>query len=289
MGEYKIKDIETLTGIKAHTLRIWEKRYSIPQPERTETKIRTYSDQDLTQLLNVSLLNKSGMKISHIAHLDRQQLNQKVNEILKSQNGDLIFDKLILALIDMNEQLFTETFNLLIAEHGILKTFSTYINEFLTRIGIMWMTGSINPVQEHFMSNLIRQKIISATDKLPTISEKDIKVILFLPEHETHEISLLLINYILKNKGYHTYYLGQSVPFEALKECIDIIKPSSLISSWTTSIDEKFTQNYCLELSKSYPEIAHYFGGQQMFAIKALSSKNLIKIKSLEEFDVLFK
>lgn len=288
MGEYKIKDIEILTGIKAHTLRIWEKRYAIPQPERTETKIRTYSDSDLILLMNVSLLNKSGIKISHIANLNQEAIAQKVNEILNSKDGDIIFDKLILALVEMNEKIFIETFDELLSQHGILETFEIYINEFLSRIGVMWMTGSINPVQEHFMSNLIRQKVISATDKLPIEPTKDAKIILFLPEHESHEIGLLLINYILRKKGYKTYYLGQSVPFEALKECIEIIQPEFMFSSWTTSVEEKFIQDYCEEINKLYPKILHCFGGQQLNAIKDSSIKNLKCFYDLKEISTEF-
>ena len=229
MGEYKIKDIEVLTGIKAHTLRMWEKRYRILIPERTNTQIRTYTDSELSYLLNISLLNKSGYKISKIASLSEIEINDLVWKIKVSNELDNSGEKLIIALIHLDELLFRDTLNDLIKQNGLENTFTYHLIPFLDRIGVMWLVGSITPAQEHFISNLIRQKLISEIDKLSIPSQEERPIMLFLPEHEWHELGLLYYQFLLRNKGIHTIYLGQSLPFESALDCIRSFNPKALI------------------------------------------------------------
>jgi len=243
MAEYKIKDLETLTGIKAHTIRIWEKRYGLISPERTETQIRTYDDSDLTMLLNIALLNKKGVKISKIASMSPGQISDKVGEVLENTSDDICSEKLILALIELDE-------NVLVP--------------FLDRIGVMWLVGTINPAQEHFISNLIRQKVISEIDKLTVPKRTKHAVMLFLPEHEWHEISLLFYQYVLRKNGIDTIYLGQSLPYDSLIQTIDKFKPSAVVTSWLTSVDPKFMQNYFKRLSKDTEGIKILGSGYQI-------------------------
>lgn len=264
MADYKIKDLETLTGVKAHTIRIWEKRYGFVNPDRTDTQIRTYSDQELSMLLNVALLNKNGMKISHIAQLNPEEIANKVWEIKSKPNDHVGTEKLILALVEMDEVLFHQTLNELVASVGLVDTFLNHLIPFLDRIGVMWLVGSINPAQEHFISNLIRQRVIGEIDKLPIPSKDKAPVMLFLPEHEWHEISLLFYQYILRSNGINTVYLGQSLPFDSLIECIDRLKPKALLTSWLTSVDEKFLINYFKNLGREAKLIKIYAGGYQI-------------------------
>jgi DNA-binding transcriptional MerR regulator len=160
MAEYKIKDLENLTGIKSHTIRIWEKRYNILDPNRTDTQIRTYSDDELTHLLTVSMLNRNGIKISKIAKLSQQDMNNLLWDIKVNKEPEYSMDKLIMALISLDENLFNKTLQNLIDTEGLESTFTQHLIPFLDRIGIMWLIGSVNPAQEHFISNLIRQKVI---------------------------------------------------------------------------------------------------------------------------------
>ena len=264
MAEYKIKDIEILTGIKAHTIRIWEKRYRILIPERTQTQIRTYSDQDLSSLLNISLLNKNGHKISHIAEWDKDKINRLVWEIKMSRNVDFTEEKLILALLHTDEPLFSETLQVLIDDKGLTKTFSEDLMPFLERIGVMWLVNSISAAQEHFISNLIRQKIISEIDKQEIPADKSNPVMLYLPEHDWHEIGLLFYQYLLRSKGFHTVYLGQSLPYDSLLDCIQRIQPKAIISSWLTAIDKPFLINYFKQLKKDAPNAMLFAGGAQI-------------------------
>ena len=288
MAEYKIKDLETLTGIKAHTLRIWEKRYGFVCPDRTDTQIRTYSDQELSIILNVALLNKNGIKISHIASMSPEEIANKVWEIEAVPNTDVAIEKLILSLVEMDENHFHQTLNDLIEVHGLSDTFSLFLIPFLDRIGIMWLVGSINPAQEHFISNLIRQKVISETDKLAIPTGKTAPVMLFLPEHEWHEISLLFYQYKLRAEGIHTLYLGQSLPYDSLLECIEKIKPQALLTSWLTSVDEKFLENYFRNLSKATGGLRIYAGGYQINKNIEAIKDWMQEIKNIEDLNTFF-
>jgi DNA-binding transcriptional MerR regulator len=284
MAEYKIKDLEVLTGVKAHTIRIWEKRYGLVAPLRTETKIRTYNDEDLVFLLNVSLLNKKGYKISKIADFSKEQLNKKVMEVMGNESSDTSHEQLILALIELDEALFKRTVEELIALHGMENTFTKHLIPFLDRIGVMWLVGTITAAQEHFISNLIRQKIITETDKLTVPVKRTNPLMLFLPEHEWHELSLLFYQYILRRRGIDTLYLGQSLPYDSLKETVEKFQPSALITSWLTAVDEKFIVSFFANLKKTFPELPVFAGGYQI-KTHVLALKGLIN--EIENVDTL--
>lgn len=264
MAVYKIKDVEVLTGIKAHTLRIWEKRYEILEPNRTETKIRTYCDTQIARILNISLLYNHGHKISRIASFSEAQINKLVWDIRINPSNDQSGEKLILALIELDEKLFRDTLNHLISEFGLALTFSSHIIPFLDRIGVMWLTGSISPAQEHFISNLIRQKIIVEIDKQVIPESKEAPIMLYLPEHEWHEISLLYYHFLLKSQGLNTIYLGQSLPYDSLLDCIKIIKPRAVLTAWLTAVELNFMKTYFKNLKSDSNGIPIYAGGIQI-------------------------
>lgn len=283
MAEYKIKDLENLTGIKSHTIRIWEKRYSILSPDRTDTKIRTYTDDELTHLLTVSMLNRNGIKISKIAKLGQEDMNKLLWDIKVNKEPEYSMDKLILALVSLDEELFKGTMNGLIDKYGLEKTFVNHLIPFLDRIGIMWLIGTINPSQEHFMSNLIRQKIISEIDKQPIPKEDSTSILMYLPEHEWHEISLLFYQFLLRAKGIHTSYLGQSLPYPSLLESIEKLKPHAILSSWLTAVDKKFVVNYFKQLNKDLPDMKVFAGGAQIKANSKDLKGLIIEVQDIPE------
>lgn len=254
-AKYSIKDLETLSGIKAHTIRIWEKRYQIFSPERSDTNIRVYSNEDLKLLLNISLLNKHGYKISRIIQMTVQQradLLMGIN-LVKSESDDLV-DAMITSMIEMNEEQFSRVLAAGIFKMGFEQTIQEVVFRFFSRIGIMWQVGSINPAQEHFVSNLFRQKLHAAIDSLPAQTDsRSLKAILFLPEKEQHELTLLFYNYALKSRGFHTVYLGQAVPVETLQRIIEIIEPDFLLGTLTTSIDQDDLDQLLLSIHESFP------------------------------------
>lgn len=283
MAEYKIKDLENLTGIKSHTIRIWEKRYHILTPNRTDTKIRMYSDDELTHLLTVSMLNRNGLKISKIAKLSQEDMNKLLWDIKVNKGPENSMDKLILALVSLDENLFKGTMNDLIENFGLEKTFIDHLIPFLNRIGIMWLIGSINPSQEHFMSNLIRQKIISEIDKQPIPKAERPTVMLYLPEHEWHEVSLLFYQFLLREKGVKTIYLGQSLPYKSLIESIDKLKPNAILSSWLTAVEENLVVNYFKRLKKDRPNLKVFAGGAQIKANTEALKSSIIEIQNVTE------
>jgi DNA-binding transcriptional MerR regulator len=277
---YKIKDLEVLSGIKAHTLRIWEQRYGILIPERTETKIRTYTDEELVLLLNIRILLDSGLKISRIAEFSKKEIALKVAELkLKTPKG-IAQEKLILALIEMDEIMFDSVLEEVIRSSSLAEAFSECLIPFFERIGVMWLTGTINPAQEHFISNLIRQKIIVEIARLPIPEKKDAPVLLYLPEHEWHEIGLLFYQYILRTNGIYTFYLGQSLPYDALVLSIEKTKPECLVTSWLTSIEGAFAQRYFNQLNTQFPDLRVLAGGAQIGIHQALLVNKITHVKS---------
>ncbi|MFN0290959.1 MerR family transcriptional regulator [Pedobacter helvus] len=238
VAKYSIKELEVLTGIRAATLRMWEKRYQIITPLRTQTNIRYYGNEHLKLLLNINVLNRNGIKISHIAKMSAVEITEKVKDLsfVKTSDDDL-FDGLMLSMIDLDETLFHQAFYKAVARLGFEDTINRIIFPFFSRIGIMWQIDSINPAQEHFISNMVRQKLVAAIDNATTkIPTKAKKVLMFLPETELHELGMLFLNYLLKNKGYRTIYLGQAVPLADLPRILEISDPDILVISVSNSI-----------------------------------------------------
>lgn len=254
MGKYSIKELEKLSGIKAHTLRIWEKRYSIIEPERTSTNIRFYSDADLKKIINVSVLNTSGIKISSIASMSETELNKKVQDISHNDSqSNIHIDRLVTAMIDLEEEKFEKELSDIEQKKGFERTILEVVYPFLNKIGILWQTGSITPAHEHFISNLIRQKIIVSTAMLPIPPISAVRIVLFLPEDELHEIALLFYHYVARKIGFRTYYLGQSVPHADLKSVYAVHRPHILITSLSTVPSPKNLNAYLELLSKDFP------------------------------------
>jgi len=264
---YSIRDLEHLTGIKAHTIRIWEQRYNIIYPKRTDTNIRYYDSDDLKHMLNITLLNNNGYKISKIAEMSREEVCKEVLKIIEKNNNysDQI-SALTVAMIDLNEEQFEKIMSTNIMHLGFEQTMMNIIYPFLARIGFLWQTDSINPAQEHFITNLIRQKLIVAIDGI--VSNLTIKVkkkfLLYLPEGELHEISLLFAHYLIKTRGHHVVYLGQSLPLGDMQKAYEIHKPDAIMTVITAhpNIDE--VQDYISQLGKLFPDTDILLSGYQV-------------------------
>jgi DNA-binding transcriptional MerR regulator len=233
---FSIKDLENLTGIKAHTIRIWEKRYNLLQPNRTDTNIRNYSLTSLQKLLNISYLNNSGLKISKIANLKEEEIPIKVREIAsRAKVEDHAINAFKMAMLNFDQVLFYNTYNNLIENKTFSDIFYTVFIPLLNDIGLLWQTNTINPAHEHFLSVHIKQKILLNIERIQSLEPKPISktFILFLPEKEIHDIGLLFINYQLRSKGYHTIFLGESVPMESLTGLLDFFDDISFITYFT--------------------------------------------------------
>jgi len=255
MGKYSINELEKLSGIKAHTIRIWEKRYKLIIPQRTPTNIRFYSDDDLKKIINVSLLNNHGIKISRIAGLSVEEINRAILDMSEAKpQSDVYIDQLVVAMVDLDEAKFEKILTILTDKLGFEKCITEVVYPFMEKIGVLWQTGTITPAHEHFISNLIRQKLITSIASLPIPSKGTRKAILFLPEGELHEIGLLFYHYITRSKGFKTFYLGQSVPHEDLKAVYKIHKPDILITSLVSFPTPKQFEKYINTLSLDFSE-----------------------------------
>ena len=233
---FSIKDLENLSGIKAHTIRIWEKRYNLLSPDRTETNIRNYSITSLQKLLNISYLNNNGLKISKIADLKEDEIPIKVREIAsRSKVEDHAINSLKLAMINFDQVLFYNTYNNLIENRTFSDIFYKVFLPLLNEIGLLWQTNTITPAHEHFLSVHIKQKILINIERLQILEPKPISktFVLFLPENEIHDIGLLFINYQLRSKGYHSIFLGESVPMDSLKDLLEFFEDITFITYFT--------------------------------------------------------
>jgi DNA-binding transcriptional MerR regulator len=239
--------MENLSGIKAHTIRIWEKRYNLFSPERTDTNIRTYNLESLQKLLNVTLLYNNGYKISKIAKLGDGKIPALVNEIIaeKSEKNHAM-NSLKLAMLNFDQSLFLNTYNNLMEEKSFTQIFNEVFIPLLNELGLLWQTNTISPAHEHFISNLIKQKIYIHTEKLqfeaPT--KNDEVYVLFLPENEIHELGLLYINYQLALQGYKTIYLGQTMPIESLEDLLKYYNNIRFVSYFTVAPTKDEIDNY---------------------------------------------
>ncbi|WP_375239987.1 MerR family transcriptional regulator [Aurantibacter sp.] len=253
-NKFSIKDLENLSGIKAHTIRIWEKRYNLFNPNRTNTNIRYYSLDSLQKLLNISFLNSNGIKISKIAKLSSIEICDKVREIsISSKNNNHIIDVFKLAMLNFDQALFIKTYNELISEYDFKTIFFSYFVPFLNEIGLLWQTNTITPSHEHFIVELIKQRILVNTEKsskgIESSKSKETYV-LFLPDNEIHELGLLFINYEILNKGHHTIYLGQSVPIESMISLMDFYSKITFISCFTIKPEANDIKKYLKEFNK---------------------------------------
>lgn len=219
-NNFKIRDLEEFTGVKAHTIRIWEKRYGLLAPDRTDTNIRHYTLDELKVILNVAYLNKNGHKISRIAAMSHIERDRLVRELAtKSNSEEEALNNLKLAMLDFDEPMLERTSQRYTEQHGFQALVEKVFVPLLEHIGVLWQTSAICPAQEHFVSNFIRKKLISSTDQLPgPFGKKDRTFVLFLPENEIHELGLLYVEHILRSQGERTIYLGQSVPQADLKQ-----------------------------------------------------------------------
>ncbi|MFC5269581.1 MerR family transcriptional regulator [Adhaeribacter terreus] len=265
MAHYSIKELEHLSGIKAHTIRIWEQRYAILTPKRTDTNIRFYNDADLKNILNVSLLNERGFKISKIAKMKPEQIAAEIMALseMPGDNQSQV-NALIAAMLDMNEEHFEKALNKPILQLGFEHAILQVVYPFLNKIGILWQTNNICPAHEHFVSNLIRQKLIVAIDgqNLASAATSE-KFLLFLPEGELHELALLFMNYLLRARKYHVLYLSQNLPFPDLVRAFDYYQPQNIVTALTSFPERDQVQHFLDKLSRQFPQTRILVYGHQ--------------------------
>ena len=284
MAVYSIKDLEKLTGIKAHTIRVWELRYGLIRPARTETNIRFYTDAELKMLFNIALLNKKGHKISKIAGLTASQIEEQVATIGENtveHDGQL--DALTLAMIDLDEVKFDHILDQNIAEMGFERAVLEIIYPFLDKLNLLWLTGSVRPAHESFVGNLIRQKIVVAIDREASPPRPARTFLLFLPEGESDELSLLFMHFLLKTRRNRAIYLGQHISLNDLKDVCSALKPDHVFTIINEPMPRQPLQNWVDQLHATLPQTHFLLTGQQFFSQPVRLPSNATLHKSLGE------
>ena len=284
MAHYSIKDLEHLSGIKAHTIRIWEKRYQLLDPERSDTNIRYYSNEDMRKILNVALLVKSGYKISNVALFDNVKLQ---TEVLR-QNKTLLdpeknIDQLLLHTVNMDSVGFEQLLKKIIEENGFSKTIENVIFPFFERIGVLWQAGCIFVAHEHFVSNLMRNHLIIETAKFNNqLSKKSI--LFFLNEDEMHELGLLYAHFLAAENGFECLYLGQCVPFNDLSNFLINTEFNFICTTFINAIEKPELEQYLANLSMVFNKNKILVAGRQMVIHKPKLPHNVVVIKNNNDF-----
>ncbi len=283
MNEFSIRDLENLSGIKAHTIRIWEQRYSFLKPKRTGTNIRFYTGEELRTLLNISLLNKFGFKISHIDRMNPVEVNERILSLTQAEAlQEKIVNDLILFMVHLDMDEFEALLDNCIRRREIDQTIRQIIFPFLERIGILWQTNHINPAQEHLVSNIIRQKILLGIEDAKPKQKTKRQAILFLPEGEYHELGLLYAYYLLKSKGVKVLYLGANLPMKDLDFVFRLKNPDFLYTHLTSPRNFKF-ETFLQNFKRFMPSASLVLSGKLLQTYKKRLPESVHFKKSLED------
>lgn len=284
MNSFSIRDIENLSGIKAHTLRVWEQRYGIIRPLRKGSNHRQYGISELKHILRISHLYNQGYKISRIAEMSEEQIKKLALEEQTPGDYDVFINQMLEASMDFDENLFRRALDTVIYHQGLQHAIIEVVYPFLNKIGMLWLTGNVIPSQEHFASNIIRNKIMSATSSLPGKKEKqDIRFVLFCPPEEFHEIPLLLAQYCLKKRGISSVLFGVNTEKEHLKEFLDKNPSSHLFIHLITNFSDLKPPELLAELCDEFPHIQVHAAGAVFQHVKS-DKENLRVFSHLQSF-----
>ena len=287
---FSIKDLENLSGIKAHTIRIWEKRYNVLEPMRSDTNIRSYDIKNLQKLLNIVLLHNYGYKISKISKLSQPEINKLVNDIISEKSAkNHAISTFKMAMMNFDQALFFNTYNKLLSEKSFKEVFYTVFIPLMQEIGFLWQTETISPAHEHFISYLIKQKLLINTEKVQILepTKNDKVFVLFLPSNEIHELGLMYLNYEILLNGYQSIYLGESIPIDSLIDLKNYFENISFVSYFTVEPKHEeindYIKDFYTKILKDTPHEALLIGRMT----EHINTKNLnsaIKIfNSIEE------
>jgi len=285
MDRYTISDLEKLTGIMAGTIRIWERRYRIIKPHRTDTNRRWYDSDDLKRILNISILYRKGIKISKIATFSGPEIEEKVKILTReSSDTDTQIDSLIVAMSDLDEERINDILMRSVINRGFEDTFTAVVFPFLRRVGIMWHTGSVDIGAEHFVSNIFRKRLISAIDTIsPPANTAAKKFVLYLPENELHEMGLLFYTYIIRKAGHSVIYLGQSTPINGLTDVVERWHPDFLVTGALTTLPFGKPEEYLKTIGTAFRDRKILVSGILASFARKVSIENVIAFDSVSD------
>ncbi|MDP5001963.1 MAG: MerR family transcriptional regulator [Flavobacterium sp.] len=287
---FSIKDLENLSGIKAHTIRIWEKRYNVLEPMRSDTNIRSYDIKNLQKLLNIVLLHNYGYKISKIATLDQAQINKLSNDIISEKSAkNHAISTFKMAMMNFDQSLFFNTYNELLNEKTFKEVFYTVFIPLMQELGFLWQTETISPSHEHFITYLIKQKLLINTEKVQVLepTKNDKVFVLFLPLNEIHELGLMYLNYEILLNGYQTIYLGESIPTDSLVDLKNSFEKITFVSYLTVEPNQEEINDYIVDMQTKLLDNTNHelllLGRMTQFITTKELSKNIHLFSSIEE------
>jgi DNA-binding transcriptional MerR regulator len=287
---FSIKDLENLSGIKAHTIRIWEKRYNALEPMRSDTNIRSYDIKNLQKLLNIVLLHNYGYKISKISLLSQEQINKLANDIISEKSAkNHAISTFKMAMMNFDQSLFFKTYNQLLSEKSFREVFYTVFVPLMQELGFLWQTETISPAHEHFITYLIKQKLLINTEKVQIIepTRTDKVFVLFLPLNEIHELGLMYLNYEILLKGYQTIYLGESIPTESLLDLKKSFEKITFVSYITVEPNQEEIDSYISDMNLKLIENSEHelilLGRMTQYISSKNITKNIRIFNSIEE------
>jgi len=289
VNQFSIKDMEVLSGVKAHTIRMWEQRFHMFEPRRTPGNIRYYNDSDLKKLLNLSFLTQQGYKVSVLARMSEEELSRRVVDLSLTCTGvESRIQSLTMHMLQLNEMGFTQLLSVFIKESGLERVMLDIVFPFFRAIGFMWQTGTITPAHEHFITHLIRQKLIVSIDQMDYVQQEATKkYLLFLPEGEFHELGLLFAHYIIRSRGHETIYLGANVPYADLKTVYSTYKPQSILCILTSAQVDLTASEYLNQLSSDFPKAQIMASGK--FALDSADEIRSTRITLMRDFTDLIE
>jgi DNA-binding transcriptional MerR regulator len=284
VNQFSIKDMEVLSGVKAHTIRMWEQRFLMFEPRRTPGNIRYYNDSDLKKLLNLSFLTQQGYKVSVLARMSEEELSRRVVDLSLTCTGvESRIQSLTMHMLQLNELGFTQLLSVFIKESGLERVMLDIVFPFFRAIGFMWQTGTITPAHEHFITHLIRQKLIVSIDQMDYVQQEAAKkYLLFLPEGEFHELGLLFAHYVIRSRGHDTIYLGANVPYADLKTVYSTYKPQSILCILTSAQVDLTASEYLIQLSSDFPKAQIMASGK--FALDSADEIGSTRITLMRDF-----
>ena len=286
MAIYSIKDLEKLSGIKAHTIRIWERRYGVLKPHRTDTNIRYYQDEHLQLLLNIALLNRHGYKISKISHMTREEISETVAEIsdIDAKFEDQL-DAITLSIFELDEYKFDKILSSHIKQIGFEKTMFEVIYPLLDKLSILWLSGSVNQIHENFVSQLIRQKLIAALDQIPLIRpNNNPSFLIYMPEGEDQELSLSFLHFLLKSRKFNVVNLGSEIGLVDLEKAKNVYpKVDFLFTMINESVPDEKLPSYLKYLRTVFPDTSLILSGYKIISQNPTLDNDSTVVRSMQE------
>ncbi len=287
MNSFTISQLQRFSGINVHSIRAWEKRYDALKPDRSEGNTRYYNGNQLRRILNIASLMNLEYKISELCSMSDSSLNDLMFDRLeksKNQNdNELLISQFVAAALVYDESLFDKVFSRAVINYQLEDAYVKVLYPALQRLGIMWSADRIGPAQEHFITNLIKQKLNSSIDMLPLNYDSKHNWLLFLPEYEFHETGLLMSNYIIRHSRHRSTYLGANVPIESLEEAVGYLKPNYLLFFLVSNNDEKNDKLLIQTLLKRFRNIKLFVAGESNRLKKFKKRENLITLCSVYE------